>query len=149
MPAQLPAPSPWAEQAARALSAAGYRRGGARAAVIELLDHQHCALAAVEIEAELRRRGQRGVSRASVYRILEELERLRLVTRVEVGQRLARFEPARPEGHHHHLVCDRCGTVIPFEDARLERSIRQLTDRMVFDVTEHDVVLHGACADCR
>jgi Fur family ferric uptake transcriptional regulator len=139
----------WAERASVALAGAGYRRGGARTAVIGLLDEQHCALSATEIELALRARGGRGVARASIYRILEQLEALRLVTRVEVGQGLARFEAAREEGHHHHMVCDACGQVIPFEDPELERSIQRLADRVTFDVSEHDVVLHGACADCR
>jgi Fur family ferric uptake transcriptional regulator len=142
-------PQGWAVAATEALVAAGYRRGGARAAVIELLDTQHCALSAAEIEERLRLPGGRGVARASVYRILEELEGLRLVTRVEVGQGLARFEAAREEGHHHHMVCDDCGRVIPFEDAELERSITRLARRVTFAVAEHDVVLHGACADCQ
>jgi Fur family ferric uptake transcriptional regulator len=138
----------WAEHAAHTLSAAGYRRGGARAAMLELLDQQRCALSAVEIEHALRERGERGAARASVYRILEELEELSLVTRVEVGQGLARFEAARADGHHHHMVCDRCGEVRPFEDPELERSIKRLTQRVPFNVEEHEVVLHGACADC-
>ena len=139
----------WAQRAAEALSGAGYRRGGARTAMLELLDGQRCALSAVEIEETMRKGGQRGVARASVYRILEELEELRLVTRVEVGQGLARFEANRGEGHHHHhMVCDRCGEVLPFEDPDLERSIKRLTERVPFSVMEHEVVLHGSCADC-
>jgi Fur family ferric uptake transcriptional regulator len=144
-----PADDGWGERATEALAGAGYRRGGARAALIALLDQQRCALSAAEIEQALRDRGGRGVARASVYRILEELEELRLITRVEVGQGLARFEAARGEGHHHHMVCDACGQVIPFEDPELERSIRRLAERVTFEVAEHDVVLHGACADCR
>ena len=139
----------WAEHATEQLTEAGYRRGGARAALIDLLDEQHCALSAIEIQDALRGRDGRAVARASVYRILEELEALRLVSRVEVGQGLARFEATRHDGHHHHMVCDHCGEVIPFEDAGLERSIRQLTRNVSFEVAEHEVVLHGACADCR
>jgi Fur family transcriptional regulator, ferric uptake regulator len=116
--------------------------------MLDLLDRQHCALSAIEIERALRDSEQRGVARASVYRILEELEELRLVTRVDVGQGLARFEANRAEGHHHHMVCDRCGEVRPFEDAELERSIKRLAQRVPFSVEEHEVVLHGACADC-
>jgi Fur family ferric uptake transcriptional regulator len=139
----------WAERATEALAEAGYRRGGARAAVIGLLDRQQCALSAAEIEDTLREGDSgRPVARASIYRILEELERLGLITRVEVGQGLARFEAARSEGHHHHMVCDACGQVIPFEDPDLERSIQRLADRVTFTVSEHDVVLHGSCAGC-
>jgi Fur family ferric uptake transcriptional regulator len=139
----------WARRASGALADAGYRRGGARAALIGLLDEQRCALSAAEIEDALKRQGGRGVARASIYRILEELEALRMITRVEVGQGLARFEATREEGHHHHMVCDACGQVIPFEDPELERSIERLAARVTFTVAEHDVVLHGACADCR
>lgn len=68
----------WVEQAERALAAAGRKRGGARRAVLELLGSQHCALTAVEIEDVLRGRSPRRVSRASVYRILQDLEGLGL-----------------------------------------------------------------------
>jgi Fur family ferric uptake transcriptional regulator len=142
----------WAERASEALASAGYRRGGARASLIALLDDQRCALSAAEIEdtlgAAARAGGARPVARASIYRILEELEALKLVTRVEVGQGLARFEAHRSEGHHHHMVCDACGVVIPFEDPELERSIRRLARNVTFTVAEHDVVLHGSCAEC-
>jgi Fur family ferric uptake transcriptional regulator len=139
----------WSVRATEALAGAGYRRGGARAALIGLLDAQRCALSAAEIEEALRGGGDvRPVARASIYRILEELEGLKLVTRVEVGQGLARFEAAREEGHHHHMVCDGCGQVIPFEDPELERAIQRLARRVTFTVAEHDVVLHGACAEC-
>jgi Fur family ferric uptake transcriptional regulator len=139
----------WAAHAAGRLAAAGYRRGGARSAVIELLDRQTCALTAHDIEAGLRE-GGRAVGRASVYRVLDELAGLGLLNRVEVGQGMARYEPARPGGdHHHHMVCDACGDVFPFADDELERTIDRLADRIAFDVAEHDIVLHGACADCR
>ncbi|WCB94516.1 hypothetical protein DSM104299_03253 [Baekduia alba] len=140
----------WAERATDALAEAGYRRGGARASLIALLDDQRCALSAAEIEETLGTAGDgaRPVARASIYRILEELEALKLITRVEVGQGLARFEAHRSEGHHHHMVCDACGIVIPFEDPELEDSIQRLARKVTFTVAEHDVVLHGSCAEC-
>lgn len=141
--------APWAGHAASELARAGYRRGGARAAVIELLDGQGCALSAFEIEAALAAQGSRPVARASVYRILEELEALRLVTRLDLGQGLARFEPARADDHHHHMICHSCGEVLPFEDADLERAIDRLSRRSAFAVDEHDVVLRGTCGACR
>jgi Fur family transcriptional regulator, ferric uptake regulator len=138
----------WAASAARALSDAGYRRGGARRAILELLDEQTCALSAVEIERALSDR-RREVSRASVYRVMEELEEIGLVQRVEIGQGIVRYEPVRDgHGHHHHLVCDRCGRLEPFTDEGLERAIRRLSERLPVQVSEHEIVLHGACEDC-
>jgi Fur family ferric uptake transcriptional regulator len=140
----------WIDRAEAALAADGRKRGGARRAVLELLGGERCALTAVEIEDALRRESSRRVSRASVYRILDELQRLRLVQRVETGQAMVRYERAHDRGeHHHHLVCDGCGLVTPFSDQGLERAIRSLSERIPLTVSEHEIVLHGACRDCR
>jgi Fur family ferric uptake transcriptional regulator len=140
----------WIDRAQAALAADGRKRGGARRAVLELLGCERCALTAVEIEDALRGESSRRVSRASVYRILDELERLRLVQRVETGQAMVRYERVDDRGeHHHHLVCDGCGLVMPFSDQGLERAIRNLSDRVSLKVSEHEIVLHGACRDCR
>jgi Fur family ferric uptake transcriptional regulator len=189
----------WVERAEATLSAAGHKRGGARRAVLELLDRQSCALTAVAIEDALRedarregappegppregappegplreggplegppREGappegplredsqrtgrRRPVSRASVYRILDELERLRLVQRVETGQAMVRYERVHEHSeHHHHLVCDSCGLVMPFADEALERAIDELSAKVPLAVSEHEIVLHGACEEC-
>jgi Fur family transcriptional regulator, ferric uptake regulator len=138
----------WVQWAEAALTAAGHKRGGARCAVLELLDGQTCALTAVEIEDALRA-AQRRVSRASVYRILEELEGLRLVQRVETGQAMVRYERvSERHEHHHHLVCDGCGVVMPFSDAALERAISSISERVPLTVSEHEIVLRGECRDC-
>ncbi len=140
----------WSERAEATLAAAGHKRGGARRALLELLDEETCALTALEIEDALGAGGAgRRVSRASVYRILDQLERLGLVQRVETGQAMVRYERvAEREHHHHHLVCDECGLVMPFSDAGLERAIDRLSKRVPLAVSEHEIVLHGACRNC-
>jgi Fur family ferric uptake transcriptional regulator len=141
-------PRKWAEAAAQALADAGHRRGGARRAILELLDEQTCALSAAEIQFELGERN-REVSRASVYRGMEELEAIGFLQRVEVGQGLVRYEPARHgPGHHHHLGCDHCGRLEPFTDEGLERAIRRVSERLPIDAHEHEVVIRGSCEDC-
>jgi Fur family ferric uptake transcriptional regulator len=130
------------------LADSGHRAGQARRALVAQLDSQSCACTVVEIEDALRT-GGRPVARASIYRILDELERLRLVQKVQVGQEMARYEPARGgEAHHHHLVCDSCGSVTPFTDDALESAIRKLSRRVPMRVAEHEIVLHGACREC-
>jgi Fur family ferric uptake transcriptional regulator len=139
----------WMQRAELALSRAGRKRGGARRALLELLARQECALTAPEIEDVLRVRSARPVSRASVYRILDELEALALVQRVETGQAMVRYERVCEHAeHHHHLVCDECGVVMPFSDPDLERAISSLSERVPLAVSEHEIVLHGACRDC-
>jgi len=139
----------WIEYAERSLAQAGYRTGAARRAVIELLGGDTCALTASEIEDRLRDQG-RAVGRASVYRTLEQLDELHLVSRLDVGSGTARYEAALPSGeHHHHLVCDTCGKVQPFEDPELESAIERVATKVgSFTVGEHDIVLHGECSTC-
>jgi Fur family ferric uptake transcriptional regulator len=140
--------STWAEQAEQALTDAGYRRGGARRAILDLLDEQACALSAVEIQDALGGR-RRAASRASIYRVMEELEAIGMVQRVELGQGMVRYEAVRSgAGHHHHLVCDRCGRLEPFTDAGLERAISRLSDTVPLKVSVHEIVIHGACQVC-
>ena len=146
---RTPPSTTWADHAAGRLAAAGFRRGGARSAVIELLDGQACALTARTSRPSCAPAAAPWGARASTA-CWTSSSASALVTRVEVGQGVARYEPARPGGdHHHHMVCDACGDVFPFADDELERTIDRLAGRVAFDVAEHDIVLHGACAGCR
>jgi Fur family ferric uptake transcriptional regulator len=138
----------WEERALERLQSAGFRRGGARTAVIEALAKHDCAVTALDLEDELRDR-EAGVGRASVYRALEQLEQLGLVQRIEVCRGTAGFERIDPTGHHHHhAICRDCGRMVPFEDKSLEKALDKVAGTMSFDVTEHDVVLRGTCEHC-
>jgi Fur family ferric uptake transcriptional regulator len=138
----------WEERALERLQSAGYRRGGARTAVIEALARHDCAVTALDLEEELRG-SEAEVGRASVYRALEQLEGLGLVQRIEVCRGTAGFERIDPTGHHHHhAICRDCGRMVPFEDPSLEKALAQVAGTMSFDVTEHDVVLRGKCDRC-
>jgi len=137
----------WAEHALETLQGAGLRRGGARTAVVEALARHDCAVTALELDDELRRRS--GVGRASVYRALEQLEQLGLVQRLEVSRGTAGYERVEPGGqHHHHAICRHCGRMVPFEDPGLERAIDRVSKQVSFDVSDHDVVLRGLCRRC-
>jgi Fur family transcriptional regulator, ferric uptake regulator len=138
----------WAERTSRSLREHGYRTGGAREAVIELLGTEHCCSTAQELHDRLRQRGRR-VGLASVYRALELLTELGLAKRIDVGEGTARYEAAHLEEHHHHVVCDDCGRIESFEDAPLERAIAAIEQRLGYAIAMHEVVLRGACDDCR
>jgi Fur family ferric uptake transcriptional regulator len=138
----------WSEHVQTVLSHAGLKRGGARERVIDLLATKPCALSAVEIEDELRSLG-RPTGRASIYRVLDLLVEHGLAERLEVGDGQARFERSHPDGeHHHHLVCDRCGRLVAFDDPGLERAIGRLSERLGVRIDSHDVLLRGACQRC-
>jgi Fur family transcriptional regulator, ferric uptake regulator len=144
----MPEPQ-WTEAALARLRESSGRSGSARRAVVELLGRQGCCLSAQEVHERLRTAGPR-VGIASVYRALEGLDGLGLVQKVDLGDGVSRFEPTRAGGdHHHHLVCDDCGKVEPFEDSTLEAAIERVADGRGYAVAAHDVLLRGACEDCR
>ena len=139
----------WTGYALRRLSDAGHRSSAPRTAVIEALAELGCGVTAREIDDHLRDTGARA-GLASIYRSLELLHRNRLVSRIDVGEGVVRYEALHPSGeHHHHIVCDTCGKVSAFEDDGLERAIRKLSGRTEFDVSGHDVTLRGECPECK
>jgi Fur family ferric uptake transcriptional regulator len=141
--------SSWTAEVHSKLQGSGQRMGAARAAVIEYLDEQRCCRGAQEIHEALAARGST-VGLASVYRAVDGLVERGLLQRVDFGDGIARYEPVRSgREHHHHLVCDECGKVETFHDAPLERAIEAIEQQTGWDVSSHDVVLRGACADCR
>ena len=139
----------WREHTEVRLREAGRRSGSGRRAVIEVLARHNCLMTANDILAELQR-GSSTIGFATVYRALETLTELGLVRRVDPGTGAAAYEPVDPSGdHHHHVVCDRCGDVAPFEDDDLERTIEQLSRRLGREIESHEVVLRGHCENCR
>lgn len=133
----------WTAQAEKRLDEAGFRSGGSRRQVIDLLGGERCALTALEIDRRLE-----SVGRATVYRTLEQLERLHLVQRVEIGGDAAGYERLDPEAHHHHLVCEDCGRLTPFASEALEEAIDAVGRDVDFTIAAHDVVLRGSCGSC-
>lgn len=136
--------TPWAEYALGRLTEAGYRSGGSRRKVVELLGEQSCAITALDLDGRLE-----GVGRATVYRALEQMEELDLVQKIDVGGDSFGYEKVDPEGHHHHhAVCTDCGKVVPFEDSALEEVIHEMPKPKGFSIQSHDITLKGTCENC-
>jgi Fur family transcriptional regulator, ferric uptake regulator len=134
----------WAEHAIRRLDEAGHRSSASRRKVVDLLGAERCAVTALEIDRRLD-----SVGRATVYRTLDQLDRLHLVQRVDIGGDAAGYERIDPDQHHHHLVCEQCGRLAPFADSSLEKAIEAIGRDADFEVAAHDVVLRGKCPDCK
>ena len=139
----------WVGHARDTLERDGYRLSAPRTAVVETLATLGCSVTAKEIADRLHERGE-DVGVASIYRTLDLLDRLRLARRVDAAEGVARYEPIDPSGdHHHHLVCERCGEVVAFEDRDLEHAIERLSHRVDYAIDAHDVTLRGKCPSCR
>jgi Fur family ferric uptake transcriptional regulator len=139
--------TPWLEHTDAVLRGAGLRATAGRSAVVELLARQHCLVTAQEIVDALRHDEELSASTATVYRALETLHELGLLRRFDADG-VARYEPIDPSGdHHHHIVLEETGDVVPFDDAELERAIAGIGQRLGLVVTSHDIILRGRLID--
>jgi Fe2+ or Zn2+ uptake regulation protein len=95
-----------------------------------------------------------GLPQSSAYRNVTALIDAGVVRRVATADDHWRVELAEEiSGHHHHLVCGRCGRVedvppsVTLEEA-LGATARLVASRTGFVVNEHRLDLVGTCAAC-
>jgi Fur family peroxide stress response transcriptional regulator len=87
-----------------------------------------------------------GISRATVYRVLETLVEMDLARRIAHAGPAARFDGNLR--HHHHLVCSECGSMTDVEDAGLRLRIPAGVSGGSFRIADYAVNLQGLCAAC-
>lgn len=111
--------------------------------VLESAEH----LSVEDIERELAVRGVM-VGTATIYRTLQVLLGSGLVMERDFGEGFKRYEPARGEPQHEHLICTVCGAVTEFRDERLERMTTLLAEQQGFLRQRHRLVIYGVCERC-
>ena len=116
-----------------------------RAILHAVLDHDEHPTAD-RVYALLRQRRVRA-SRATVFRTLESLARLGVVTKASHPGVAVRYD-GRGE-RHHHLVCVRCDRIVDFADEALDAVSVPDTRRLGFRVLDLQVELRGICRLCR
>jgi Fur family ferric uptake transcriptional regulator len=85
---------------------------------------------------------------STVYRTLELLKELRLVTVADLGGACIRYEVVGAQPHHH-AVCQRCGTMYELSDRFLEGFKAELERAYGFVPDIDHLVISGTCARCR
>jgi len=95
----------------------GYRLTPQRLMVLSAIENSDDHISAEEIYAQVVAKYPH-VNISTVYRTLELLKQLGLVTETDFGEGRVRYHPAG-KGHHHHLVCTECGAVIDLDESSL------------------------------
>ena len=103
-------------------------------------------ISADEIYCQVRARYPH-VDISTVYRTLELLERLGLVTRADMGEGKVRYHWGE-KSKHHHLVCQKCGRIIELDDAELAPLKRALQNGYDFRANLDHFVIFGRCVTC-
>jgi Fur family ferric uptake transcriptional regulator len=136
-----PLPHDWHAE----LRARGYRLTPQRQLVLDAvrrLGHSTPEEIAATVQAE-----SRAVNLSTVYRTLDLLEELGLVTHTHLGHGASTYHPA-DESDHVHLVCTSCGSVQSVPAQVIEPLAGSLRERDGFEVNVAHIAMHGRCADC-
>jgi Fur family ferric uptake transcriptional regulator len=127
----------------RRLEQEGLRMTGQRELVVRTIADKPGSFAPEALVDELR---PHGIGRATVYRALELLERLGMLTRMHLDT--CHGYTVCDEGHHHHMVCSSCNAVVPVDATGIESEIQKLADQLQFRVDTHMLEFAGRCPAC-
>jgi len=133
------------EEALIAVRSAGGRVTPAKRTLLEILASNPGHLTAEEI-TELVQRISPDVATSTVYRILEELERIGVAEHSHTGKGPATYHLASEA--HGHLVCQQCGTMIEAPPSLYTGLVEGAAQRWGFIVDPHHFAVLGTCASC-
>jgi len=131
----------------KTLQEKGYRLTPQRMLVIEALHNAEGHISAEEIYRQLHSRYPYS-NISTVYRTLELLKELDLVTETDFGEGRVRYHVAE-KGHHHHLLCRTCGKITDLDESVLYPLKGSLLRDYGFDADLRHLAISGKCSDCR
>ena len=127
------------------LQEAGYKLTKPRLAVLQVLQENDKGLNPKEIH-QLGKEIYPSMGLVSVYRTLDLLTELRLVTRVHSEHQCHSYASAL--SNRHYVICNTCYRVFDFPCQGLDELINRVQEETGFTVTEHLLELNGLCPDC-
>jgi len=129
------------------LSEQGYRLTPQRMMILSAIENSDDHISAEEIYTQVLAKYPH-VNISTVYRTLELLKQLGLVTETDLGGGRVRYHPA-DKGHHHHLVCTECGAIIDLDESLLASLKGTLLREYKFSADLRHLAIFGRCANCR
>lgn len=118
-----------------------------RRLVIDVLCEQRDHLAVHDIQQTLAEQGYT-ISETTVYRILQWLKELGLVSQTDLGQNGIVYQVIS-EHPHHHLVCLNCGRIMDIDDHILSPLREALKQEYDFEPRIDHMAFFGVCGACR
>ena len=88
-----------------------------------------------------------GLSRTTVYRVLDKLVELGAARKLAHTGAIVRFDPNVER--HHHLICETCGQLVDLDDRAIRKLDLPRTSKSGFTITDYSINFTGICAGCR
>lgn len=132
------------------LSSAGIRLTRQRKLLIDTLQKAKNHIDAVTL-LKLARRREPGINRATVYRTLDLLKRLRLIDELDLMhlQGEKHFYEARTNLDHLHLACFKCGAITEYMSPTFKQLKEEIARENEFEIGVIRLEVGGLCKVCR
>ena len=128
------------------LSEQGYRLTPQRMMILSAIEATDDHISAEEIYTQISTKYP-NINISTVYRTLELLKQLGLVTETDLGGGRVRYHSAE-KGHHHHLVCRECGVIIDLDESVLSSLKDTLLRDYKFIADLKHLAIFGRCVKC-
>ena len=129
------------------LTELGYRLTPQRVMIVSAIENSDTHISAEEIYTKVVAKYPH-VNISTVYRTLELLKQVGLVTETDMGEGRVRYHPVG-KGQHHHLVCKDCGAIIDLDESVLSSLKDALLQKYKFIADLKHLAIFGHCVKCR
>jgi Fur family transcriptional regulator, ferric uptake regulator len=119
---------------------AGLKMTGQRKTILKVLDEAENHMS-VEGVYEKAKAADSSISMATVYRTLNILDELHLVTKHEFKENFSRFDINMD--HHHHLIDVETGDVVEFQNDEIEKMKKEIARKLGYELVECRLELYG------
>ena len=124
----------------------GFRLTPQRMMIVSAIENSDHHISADEIYAQVVE-SYPIVNISTVYRTLDLLKRLSLVTETDLGEGRVRYHPSA-KGHHHHLICQECGSMTELDGSMLASLENALIEEYSFKADLRHLAILGRCRKC-
>ena len=130
-----------------ALQQIGYRLTPQRMMILEAIADSEGHLSAEEIH-ETVRTAYPYLDISTVYRTLDLLKTLHLVSETDLGRGPAQYE-LLSKGLHHHLICTECGEILDVPNSLLDSLRHAMSEEYDFHAEIEHLAVFGICSNCK
>ncbi len=127
----------------------GLNNSNQREYVLKILFECDEHLSAEDIAMKVKETYNLNIGIATVYRIISLLEEMNIIKGILIEGMDSKVYELNILSHHDHLVCVKCGKIVEFFDAELEKIQELIANENGFEMESHNMILYGVCCDCR
>lgn len=129
-----------------ALQEIGYRLTPQRMMILEAIAEGSGHVSAEEIHESIKS-AYPYLDISTVYRTLDLLKNLHLISETDMGRGHAQYE-LLSKGLHHHLICSHCGKILDVENSFLDPLRDAIEQQYGFHPEIEHLAIFGVCGKC-